>query len=55
MARASGFDGLGICVLLMVDRSRNEGNKIGWAFVFDGLGLPFDGVGLSFGCVGLLF
>ena len=46
MARAFGFDGLGICVLLMGDRNRNEGNKIGWAFVFDGLGFYFDGMGL---------
>ena len=53
MARASVFDGMGIRVLLVGDRRRNEGSWIGWAFVFDGLGLRFDGVGLCFGWAGV--
>ena len=52
MARAFGFDGLGICVLLMGDRSRNEKNKIGWAFVFDGRASVFDGLGICVLLVG---
>ena len=44
---------MGICALLVGDRRRNEGSWIGWAFVFDGLGLRFDGVGLCFGWAGV--
>ena len=54
MARASVFDGLGICVLLVGDQSRNERRWIGWAFVSDRLGLRVDVAGLCFGWAGLL-